>query len=108
MTAAVDLDVETALDLEVLARVGSALSDGTRRAVLAELVGGSKYPAQIAATLGISRSGVSNHLACLRGCGFVSATFEGRRVRYDLADASIGDALRALSLLPLGPCLLDD
>lgn len=108
MTGTADLDLETPLDLEVLARVGAALSDGTRRAVLAELIGGPKYPAQIAATLGVSRSGVSNHLACLRGCGFVSATYEGRQVRYDLADSSIGDALSALSHLPLGPCLHDD
>ena len=96
------------LDLETLARVGAALADGTRRALLAELVTGAKYPAELAASLGVSRSGVSNHLACLRGCGLVAATYEGRRVRYDLADPVIGEALTALSQLPLGPCPEDD
>lgn len=94
----------TALNLETLARVGEALADGTRRAVLAELVAGSKYPAELAANLDVGRSSISNHLACLRGCGLVAATYEGRRVRYDLADPVIGEALTALSMLPLGPC----
>lgn len=100
--------VTTGLDLETLARVGAALADGTRRAVLAQLVAGPKYPAQLAANLGVSRSVVSNHLACLRGCGLVAATYEGRRVRYDLADPVISEALTALSQLPLGPCPEDN
>ena len=99
--------VATALDLETLGRVGEALADGTRRAVLASLVTGSKYPAELAENLGVSRSGISNHLACLRGCGLVVATYEGRRVRYDLADPIIAEALTALATLPLGPCQED-
>ncbi|CAN5543073.1 winged helix-turn-helix domain-containing protein [soil metagenome] len=97
-----------AVDLDTLARVGDALADPTRRAVLAELVAGPGYPAQLAEQIGVSRSGLSNHLACLRGCGLVTATYEGRRVRYELADPSIGEALVALSRLPLGPCPEDD
>ncbi len=92
------------LDLDVLSRVGDALGDPTRRAVLAELLAGDGYPAELAARLGVSRTVMSNHLACLRGCGFVTATYEGRRVRYRLADETIGDALRMLAALPLGPC----
>jgi DNA-binding transcriptional ArsR family regulator len=98
------VDVMTGLELETLARVGAALADGTRRAVLAQLVAGPKYPAQLATDLGVSRSSMSNHLACLRGCGLVAATYEGRQVRYDLADPVIGEALTALCQLPLGPC----
>jgi hypothetical protein len=33
----------------------------------------------------------------LRGCGIVVAEPEGRRVRYELADARLGDALRTLA-----------
>lgn len=99
--------VATGLDLATLGRVGEALADGTRRALLVELVDGPKYPAELATNLGVSRSGVSNHLACLRGCGLVVATYEGRRVRYDLADPVIAEALTALSELPLGPCRND-
>ncbi|WP_436794384.1 ArsR/SmtB family transcription factor [Actinospongicola halichondriae] len=93
-----------AVDVDTLARVGDALADPTRRAVLVHLLSGPDYPAEIAAALGVSRSVMSNHLACLRGCGFVTATYEGRRVRYALHGPEIADALTALAALPLGPC----
>lgn len=92
------------VNLDALARVGEALADPTRRAVLVQLTSGCGYPAELAATVGVSRTTMSNHLACLRGCGFVTATYEGRRVRYALSDPAIADALRSLSSLPLGPC----
>jgi DNA-binding transcriptional ArsR family regulator len=98
----------TVVDLDVLARCGEALADPIRRAVLATLLGGPGYPAELAASLGVSRSVMSNHLACLRGCGFVTATYEGRRVRYTLSDPAIGDALEMLASLPLQPCAHDD
>jgi ArsR family transcriptional regulator, cadmium/lead-responsive transcriptional repressor len=96
-----------ALDLDTLTRVGEALADPTRRRVLVRLVAGPAYPAELAETLGVSRSLMSNHLACLRGCGFVTATDEGRRVRYELSDPAIADALAALAGLPLGSCPQD-
>jgi hypothetical protein len=44
-------------------------------------------------------------LACLRECGLVVTTAEGRRVRYDLADLRLGEALRVLASLDLpGNC----
>jgi DNA-binding transcriptional ArsR family regulator len=36
---------------------------------------------------------MSNHLACLRGCGLVAAVPEGRRTRYELADKRLAHAL---------------
>lgn len=42
------------------------------------------------------RRQTSNHLACLRGCGLVVAVPEGRRSRYELADARIAAALEDL------------
>jgi DNA-binding transcriptional ArsR family regulator len=36
---------------------------------------------------------MSNHLACLRGCGLVTAVSEGRRTRYELADKRLAHAL---------------
>jgi DNA-binding transcriptional ArsR family regulator len=92
------------IDLDTLSRVGEALADPTRRAVLVHLLAGPGYPAELADAVGVSRSAMSNHLACLRGCGFVTATYEGRRVRYSLADPTIADALTALAALQLGPC----
>jgi len=89
------------LDLEVLGRVGRALADPTRRKVLAELVSGPGYPAELASRLGTTRANLSNHLACLRDCGIVSAAADGRRVRYTLTDPRLGDALAILAGLDL-------
>ena len=62
---------------------------------------GPAYPADLAIATGVSRQIMSNHLACLRGCGLVVATPDGRRIRYELADSRIGHALDDLLALVL-------
>ena len=63
------------------------------------------YPAQLAELLGASRQNLSDHLACLRGCGLVVAVPEGRRVRYELVDTRLGHALGdLLGLIGTGTC----
>ncbi len=78
---------------DALARFGCALSDPTRAEILLLLRDGPGYPSDLAETIGVSRQILSNHLACLRGCGLVLAEPEGRRSRYELADARIVNAL---------------
>jgi len=82
--------------LDAMHRLGRALADPTRCRILLALLDGPAYPAQLAATLGLTRSNVSNHLACARGCGLVVATPEGRQMRYELADGHLAHALRDL------------
>jgi DNA-binding transcriptional ArsR family regulator len=77
----------------VLARFGHALSDPTRSGVLLALRDAPAYPSDLAASLGVSRQSLSNHLGCLRGCGLVVAVPEGRRARYELADPRLAHAL---------------
>ncbi|WP_371821590.1 ArsR/SmtB family transcription factor [Catellatospora sp. IY07-71] len=78
---------------QVLARFGHALSDPTRARLLLALRDAPAYPADLADLLGVSRQNLSNHLACLRGCGLVVATPEGRRSRYELSDPRLAHAL---------------
>ena len=85
----------------VLARFGHALSDPTRAALLLALRDGPAYPADLADRLGVTRQNLSNHLACLRGCGLVVAVPEGRRSRYELADARLAHAIADLVDLTL-------
>lgn len=90
--------------LLALSRLGRALADPTRCRLLLALLDAPAYPAQLAEGLGLTRSNVSNHLACLRGCGLVVATPAGRQVRYELADAHLAHALADLLevVLPVG------
>ena len=82
-----------ASDVDVLARFGRALADPIRCRLLLALREAPAYPSDLADALGVSRTRLSNHLACLRGCGLVTAVPDGRRVRYELADARLGHAL---------------
>jgi DNA-binding transcriptional ArsR family regulator len=95
------VDVQTLTHTDALARFGHALSDTTRTRILLNLSQAPDYPAELADRIGVSRQMLSNHLACLRGCGLVVAVPEGRRTRYELADARIGHALDALMGLVL-------
>lgn len=85
--------METLVHTDALARFGYALSDATRTQILLILRKVPQYPSDLAESIGVSRQIVSNHLACLRGCGLVVAVREGRRSRYELADERIGHAL---------------
>jgi DNA-binding transcriptional ArsR family regulator len=88
--------VEALVHRDALARFGYALSDSTRALILLSLRDGGRYPSDLADDIGVSRQIVSNHLACLRGCGLVVAVPEGRRSRYELADIRIAHALNDL------------
>ena len=82
-----------ATDLDALTRFGRALADPIRCRILIALRERPAHPADLADRLEISRTRLSNHLACLRDCGLVVAVPVGRRVRYELADERLGHAL---------------
>jgi ArsR family transcriptional regulator, cadmium/lead-responsive transcriptional repressor len=104
--------VTVAAHAQVLARFGHALSDPTRCRLLLALRDGPAYPADLADALGVSRTNLSNHLACLRGCGLVVAVPQGRRSRYELADRRLAHALGdlvelAMAVDPDAACPVD-
>ena len=99
--------------LEVLGRIGRALADPTRARILLSLLESPGYPAQLARDLDLTRTNVSNHLACLRGCGLVVATVEGRQTRYEISDPHLTRAIGELVATVLAvddgvPCLDSD
>jgi DNA-binding transcriptional ArsR family regulator len=57
---------------------------------------------ELVARLGLPQPQVSNHLACLRWCGFVETRRDGRTVYNRLADA------RVAQMLDLAESLLAD
>ncbi|MCX4537443.1 metalloregulator ArsR/SmtB family transcription factor [Streptomyces sp. NBC_00841] len=82
-----------ASDIDVLARFGRALADPIRCQILLALREAPAHPSDLAEALEISRTRLSNHLACLRDCGLVVAVPVGRRTRYELSDPRLGHAL---------------
>ncbi|MFK0401514.1 ArsR/SmtB family transcription factor [Microbacterium sp. NPDC090225] len=82
--------------IDVMNRLGRAMADPTRSRILLQLLDGPAYPARLSELLALSRTNVSNHLSCLRGCGIVVATPEGRQTRYEIADPHVTKAITLL------------
>ncbi|WP_374313770.1 ArsR/SmtB family transcription factor [Microbacterium sp.] len=82
--------------LDVMNRLGRAMADPTRSRILLTLLDGPSYPAELAQDLDLTRTNVSNHLTCLRGCGLIVATPEGRRTRYEIADPHLTRGMQQL------------
>jgi DNA-binding transcriptional ArsR family regulator len=82
--------------LDVMNRLGRAMADPNRSRILMSLLDSPGYPAQLARDLELTRTNVSNHLSCLRGCGIVAAVPEGRQTRYEIADPHLTRALASL------------
>lgn len=67
-----------------LDRVFAALSDRTRRAILARLAEGDATVGELAAPFAMSRPAISKHLRVLEEAGLVSRTPQGRMTRCGL------------------------
>jgi DNA-binding transcriptional ArsR family regulator len=80
--------------LDVRDSVFAALSDPTRRKLLAALgENGAATATQLAAELPVSRQAVQKHLSGLADAGLVSPAREGREVRYRLTPAPLSEAM---------------
>ena len=88
---------------DLVAKYFRGLGDPTRVRILGLLEDRDELSvSELVTGVGQSQSKVSNHLACLRWCGFVDAHRDGRTVRYRLADE------RVSQMLALGRSLLAD
>ncbi len=70
------------------------LADATRIAILELLLTGERNVGEIVTTIGGSQSRISNHLACLRWCGFVTTRREGLYIYYQVTDPRVRELLR--------------
>ena len=89
-------------EADLVAKYFRALGDPTRVRILALLGERERSVGELVAELGAAQPRVSNHLACLRWCGFVESRREHRTVFYRLADE------RVSALVELGHGLLAD
>ena len=84
------------VDVDTAARLFHSLSDPTRLGILLSLQDGELCVSEIVAVVGSSQSNVSNHLACLKGCGLViDRPAERRQVFYRIATDEVASLLRA-------------
>ncbi|MBI2811386.1 MAG: transcriptional regulator [Candidatus Melainabacteria bacterium] len=69
------------------------LADPSRFTILSCLTEKSMTVNELVAGTGLGQPNVSNHLACLKECGLVDCTSEGRFVHYSLSNQRIADLL---------------
>ncbi len=75
---------------ELLAKYFRGLTDVTRLRILDLLIReGELNVSELVERLGQPQGRVSSHLACLRGCGYVSARRAGKFVYYRVADQRV-------------------
>jgi DNA-binding transcriptional ArsR family regulator len=79
--------------MEVTARFFHGLSDLTRLRIVELLLDGEKNVSELVSILGQPQSRVSNHLACLRWCGYVDSRRDGKFVYYRVADSRVRQLL---------------
>jgi DNA-binding transcriptional ArsR family regulator len=92
----------TPSESDLLSKYFRVLGDGTRLRILDLVADQERSVGELAGLLGQSQPKVSNHLACLRWCGFVATRREHRSVYYRLADDRVG------AVVALGRELLHD
>lgn len=89
-------------EADLLAKYFRVLGDRTRLRVLELVAERERSVGELVTLLGEPQSKVSNHLACLRWCGFVATRREHRTIHYRLADE------RVAAVVDLGRSLLHD
>jgi ArsR family transcriptional regulator, cadmium/lead-responsive transcriptional repressor len=87
---------------DLLAKYFRVLGDRTRLRILELVAEDERSVGELVRQLGEPQTKVSNHLACLRWCGFVTTRREHRTIHYRLADE------RVSSVIELARALLHD
>lgn len=83
----------TPVETIAAARFFRVLGDPTRLGIVELLLAGPHSVSELVELVGLPRSRVSNHLACLRWCGFVDTERRGRQVIYRIDDPALSDVV---------------
>ena len=87
------LITSTTSSIDLQAKLFRGFADPSRLSILDALQNGALTVGEIVEATGLTQSNASNHLACLRDCGLVSAEQQGRFVYYELSDKRVGRLL---------------
>jgi ArsR family transcriptional regulator, cadmium/lead-responsive transcriptional repressor len=96
---------DSAIGLDVYAKLFRGLGDRGRLAILLRLRDGAASAGELAEICRLSPSNASNHLRCLLACGLVTLEANGRHNVYRLSDTRVDrvlDASEALLASPAG------
>ena len=81
------------IDLDLKVKFLRAFGDKTRVKILECIKYEEKTVSQIVESIEGNQSNISQHLACLRGCGIIAGRSEGKYVYYGLRNQQIKELL---------------
>ncbi len=90
---------KSGLKLALTTKYFRALGDPSRLKILDSLLSGEKNVGELVELVGSSQGRVSNHLACLKQCGFVNTRRDGKFVYYSIADEEVRRLLESSQLM---------
>ena len=82
------------LKLALTTKFFRALGDPSRLKILDALLEGEKNVGELVELIGSNQGRVSNHLACLKQCGFVNTRRDGKFVYYTITDEQVRQLLQ--------------
>ena len=80
---------ERPLEVEIIAKYFRGFGDPTRLRILELLSERERSVTELVEAIGAPQPKVSNHLACLRWCGFVESRRERRTIYYRVTDKRV-------------------
>lgn len=80
---------ETPTPVDLVSKYFRALADPTRLRILELVAENERAVGELVTLTGESQPKISNHLGCLRWCGFVVGRREHRRTYYSIADPRV-------------------
>lgn len=79
--------------VELLSKYFRAFADPTRLQILELVADQERSVGELVELTGQAQPKISNHLACLRWCGFVSTRRQHRRMYYSVADPRVTELI---------------
>lgn len=85
---------DVAAQTGIYAKFFHGLSNPTRLRIVEALLDGERSVGQLVEAVGASQSLVSNQLACLKWCGYVTARQQGKFMLYRITDERVRTILQ--------------
>ena len=74
---------------EILVKFFKGLADPTRLRIIEALLQKDHSVTELVSRVGVPQSNVSNHLACLKWCGYITSRKQGTSIYYRITDDRI-------------------
>ena len=78
---------------EILMKFFKGLGDPTRLRIVEALLEKERNVSELIQLLRLPQSNISNHLACLKWCGYISSRKEGTSVYYQVTDERVKEII---------------